>query len=113
VASTRAWPLFDVVEQATFMGPWTQLPSPDFEREFVQYHWAQRAQWTPARWSLQLGIYPAGERAPAGIMGVDAEEFGRSGSATTGSWLRPRDDFALAGLDARRALFGLPQPDAP
>jgi len=133
----RAWPLFDLAvatpelrlrlprdeeldtlaaraagrvigpEQAAWMGPWAQLPSPAFERNFVQYHWAQRGNWTPAAWSLQLGIFPAGEAAPAGVMGVEATEFAHTRTATTGSWLLPEWRGRGLGKAARAAMLTL------
>lgn len=133
----RAWPLFDLAvttpeltlrlprddelealaaqaagrvvdpDQAAWMGPWTQLPSPAFERNFVQYHWAQRGGWTPEAWSLQLGIVPAGEAAPVGVMGVEADEFAIRRSAMTGSWLLPERRGRGLGKAARAALLTL------
>lgn len=77
-------------EQAGFMGAWTQLPSPEFERSFMRFHWGLRANWTPGRWSLELGIYPDGHDEPVGMIGAGASDFARLRSATTGSWLLPR-----------------------
>jgi RimJ/RimL family protein N-acetyltransferase len=94
-------------EQAGFMGPWTQIPSPEFERSFMQYHWAQRASWSAERWSLDLGIYPAGHDAPVGVMGVVAEDFARRRSAETGSWLLLEWRGQGLGREAREAMLHL------
>jgi RimJ/RimL family protein N-acetyltransferase len=94
-------------EQAGFMGPWTQIPSPEFERSFMQYHWAQRANWTPERWSLDLGIYPAGHDAPVGAMSMIAGDFARLRSAETGSWLLPDWRGQGLGREAREAMLHL------
>jgi RimJ/RimL family protein N-acetyltransferase len=94
-------------EQAGFMGPWTQIPSPEFERSFMQYHWAQRANWSAERWSLDLGIYPAGHDAAVGVMGVVAEDFARMRSAQTGSWLLPEWRGQGMGREAREAMLHL------
>src|SRR4051812_32456475 len=29
---------------------WTDQPSPQFERSFMQYHWSTRANWSPGKW---------------------------------------------------------------
>ena len=94
-------------EQAGFMGPWTQIPSPEFERSFMQYHWAQRANWSPERWSLDLGIYPAGHDAPVGAMSMLAGDFARMRSAETGSWLLPEWRGQGLGREAREAMLHL------
>jgi len=41
-----------------FAYPWTTLPSPDFERGFVQFNWTQRAHWKPEDWNLELLVAP-------------------------------------------------------
>jgi RimJ/RimL family protein N-acetyltransferase len=94
-------------EQAGFMGPWTQIPSPEFERAFMQYHWAQRAHWSAERWSLDLGIYPAGHDAPVGAMSMIAGNFARLRSAETGSWLLPEWRGQGLGREAREAMLHL------
>jgi RimJ/RimL family protein N-acetyltransferase len=94
-------------EQAGFMGPWTQVPSPEFERSFMQYHWAQRANWSTERWSLDLGIYPAGHDAPVGAMSMIAGDFARLRSAETGSWLLPEWRGQGLGREAREAMLHL------
>ena len=94
-------------EQAGFMGPWTQIPSPEFERSFMQYHWAQRANWSAERWSLDLGIYPAGHDAPVGAMSMIAGDFARMRSAETGSWLLPEWRGQGLGREAREAMLHL------
>jgi len=94
-------------EQAGFMGRWTQLRSPEFERSFMQFHWGLRANWTPARWSLELGIYPDGHDEPVGMMGAGASDFERLHSATTGSWLLPEWRGRGLGKEARAAVLHL------
>lgn len=94
-------------EPAGFMGPWTQLPSPEFERSFMQFHWGLRANWTPARWSLELGIYPDGHDEPVGMIGAKARDFARLRSATTGSWLLPEWRGRGLGKEARAAVLHL------
>lgn len=68
-----------------FMVPWTDKPSPQFEREFMQYHWLMRAQWSPERWTLMLAVFHAGR--PVGFQDVSASGFARLREVVTGSWL--------------------------
>ena len=133
--TTRAWPLFDLrvttprltlrlpredellrlaeravgnvlaPEQAGFMRAWAQLESPQFEREFMQFHWRARAGWNPARWQLPLGVYADGELW--GSMDGFATEFLRLRSVTTGSWLMPEARGQGLGKEMRAAIVQL------
>ena len=73
----------------------------------MQYHWAQRANWSAERWSLDLGIYPAGHDAPVGAMSMIAGDFARLRSAETGSWLLPEWRGQGLGREAREAMLHL------
>lgn len=68
-----------------FETPWTDKPSPRFEREFLQHHWGVRSQWTPERWSLALAVFAGGE--PAGFQDVVGKDFAVLREVHTGSWL--------------------------
>ncbi|MPZ25276.1 MAG: GNAT family N-acetyltransferase [Micromonosporaceae bacterium] len=68
-----------------FEVPWTDKPSPRFEREFLQHFWSTRAQWTPERWMLDLAVFRDGE--PAGFQNIGAENFAVLREVQTGSWL--------------------------
>lgn len=94
-------------EQAVFMGPWTQIPSPAFERQFMQYHWTQRGSWSHERWGLGLGVYPDGLAEPVGMIGAEAVSFALNRSATTGSWLLPQVRGRGLGREARAAVLHL------
>jgi RimJ/RimL family protein N-acetyltransferase len=90
---------------ARFMGPWTQLPSPAFERGMLQYHWSLRSAWTPQDWRLQLGIFPEGATVPIGMMDIGARGFAQTRSVSTGSWMLPDHRGAGLGREARRAAL--------
>lgn len=68
-----------------FAVPWSVRPSPAFERGFVQYHWRQRASWSPDAWSLELGVWRGG--VLVGAQGVGATDFAVMRTVATGSWL--------------------------
>lgn len=92
-------------EQAAFMGPWTQIESPRFEREFMRFHWRARAEWSPERWQLLLGVFADGELW--GSMDGLAVEFPRLRSVKTGSWLLPQARGRGLGTEMRAAIVQL------
>jgi len=94
-------------ERSEFMGPWTQIPSPEFERSFMQHHWLMRANWKPEAWTLDFGIYPEGSEEPAGMMGIVGKSFVESRSVSTGSWLLPEWRGQGLGREAREAILHL------
>lgn len=97
---------------------WTDQPSPDLERGLLQYHWRQRAEWSPDRWNLELVVFANGE--PVGCQAVGGESFRVRRVVGTGSWLlRPWQGrgigrimrtavlaLAFEGLGAARAESG-------
>lgn len=64
---------------------WTDKPSPQFEREFLQFHWGLRARWSPADWSLEVAGFHRGE--PIGLQEIRAAGFPTLREVHTGSWL--------------------------
>ena len=64
---------------------WSTLPSPGFERGFVQHHWLRRATWTPEDWWLNLMVELDG--APIGSQSIHADRFAVARTVDTGSWL--------------------------
>jgi RimJ/RimL family protein N-acetyltransferase len=68
-----------------FTVPWTDQPSPQFEREFIKFHWGARAQWSPERWRLGLAVFHDGE--PMGFQDLGADDFPVLREVHTGSWL--------------------------
>jgi RimJ/RimL family protein N-acetyltransferase len=94
-------------DQRGFMGSWTQLTSPQFERSFMQHHWRTRASWQPEHWELDLGVFPTGEPEPVGMIGAGAQRFASQRSATTGSWLLPEARGRGLGIEARAAILQL------
>jgi RimJ/RimL family protein N-acetyltransferase len=72
-------------EEMPFAFAWTDLPSPAFERSFLQYHWGTRAQWRPEKWTLDLAVWD--DEHPVGLQGLAAGDFAKLRTVSTGSWL--------------------------
>lgn len=64
---------------------WSTLPSPAFERGFLQHYWGLRAAWTPESWQLNLMTELDGQ--PIGSQSIHAERFAVMRTIHTGSWL--------------------------
>lgn len=92
-------------ESMPFGVPWTDKPSPQFEREFIQFHWGARAGWSPRSWTLHLAVFHAGE--PIGLQDLRGEEFGVLREVTTGSWLGRRFQGRGFGKQMRAAVLHL------
>jgi RimJ/RimL family protein N-acetyltransferase len=88
-----------------FEVPWTDKPSPRFEREFLQHHWALRSQWTPQRWMLGLAVFQDGE--PIGFQDVGADDFATLREVVTGSWLGQAFQGRGYGKQMRAAVLHL------
>lgn len=82
---------------------WTDQPSPQFERSFLQYHWSTRASWSPGKWSLDLGVWWEGRLV--GTQGIDAENFGVLRQVSTGSWLARQFQGQGVGKEMRQAVL--------
>jgi RimJ/RimL family protein N-acetyltransferase len=99
-----------------FQQPWTDVPSPQQERNFLQFHWRCRAEWQPDSWHLPLTVWVDGR--VAGSQGVLARQFPILREVETGSWLGREFQgrgigklmraavlhLAFAGLNAEHAI---------
>ena len=72
-------------ERRPFYVPWTEATGADLERSFLQYHWGKRAELSPERWALDLGVWHEGRFT--GVQGVDTHDFPVTRTGETGSWL--------------------------
>lgn len=73
------------LDRSPFIVPWDELASPAFERQFLLHWWHERGSWSPSDWKLGLAVIADGE--PIGIQDVRADDFARSRTVRTGSWL--------------------------
>jgi RimJ/RimL family protein N-acetyltransferase len=82
---------------------WSIKPSPRFEREFIQWHWKQRADWTPEAWSLELAVFLDGR--PIGSQALIARQFSTFRTVSTGSWLGREFQGRGLGKEMRGAVL--------
>jgi RimJ/RimL family protein N-acetyltransferase len=68
-----------------FSVPWTLAPADELPRKFAQFHWQQRANFTPERWAADLAVFWDGELA--GLQGFNTSDYLVTRTGETGSWL--------------------------
>jgi RimJ/RimL family protein N-acetyltransferase len=84
---------------------WTDVPSPEQERNSLQYHWRMRADWKPDSWHLPLATICDGRIV--GTQGMFADNFGVLRAAETGSWLGREFQGQGIGKEMRAAILHL------
>ena len=92
-------------DEMPFAVPWTRKPSPQFEREFYQFHLKLRADWRPESWSLVLGVFLDGR--PIGVQELAAHDFASLRLVATGSWLGQAFQRRGHGTAMRGAVLAL------
>jgi RimJ/RimL family protein N-acetyltransferase len=68
-----------------FNVPWSIKPADEMPRSLAQYHWRQRAEFSPDTWTMDLAVSFDG--ALAGSQGFAARDFLITRVGETGSWL--------------------------
>ena len=86
-----------------FTTPWTDVPSPRFEREALQYWWRCRSEFSPESWDLALTVERDGELV--GMQNLTAKRFPSLRSAETGSWLGSTHQGNGIGKEMRFAML--------
>ena len=92
-------------EEMPFSVPWSDLAPAERGRGLLQYHWSRRADWTPARWSLELAVVRDG--TVVGTQGVGAHDFAVVREVHTGSWLGQAYQGQGIGTQMRAAVLHL------
>jgi RimJ/RimL family protein N-acetyltransferase len=85
--------------------PWTDLPSPEFERGFARFYWSQRANWQPNAWTLPLAVFQDGQAV--GVQDINAKDFPVLRTVATGSWLGREFQGRGVGKLMRQAVLSL------
>ena len=84
---------------------WTDVPSPQQERNTCQFLWRQRAEWKPEDWHLPMATVVDGD--VVGIQGVHAANFAELRAPGTGSWLGLEYQGKGIGKEMRAAILHL------
>jgi len=72
-------------DRMPFSFPWTDVTPGELPLNFAQYHWRTRAEFSPASWVLNLGVWSGGQLV--GVQGVTTSNFVVRRTGETGSWL--------------------------
>ena len=83
---------------------WSTIPSPGFERGFMQHHWSMRGSWSAEKWVLNL--VTEFEGAPIGSQSIGAEGFAIHRTVSTGSWVGRGFQGRGFGTEMRAAVLG-------
>lgn len=86
-----------------FQSPWSDRPSPEFERNTFQWHWRGRAEWTPENWRLGLGVFI--DDQPIGAQDVAGKDFSKLKTVVSGSWLGREFQGKGLGKEMRAAML--------
>lgn len=89
------------------MDGWTELQAPQFQWQFLQFHWHARGAISPDRWQLPFAIFPVEEEDPVGVMHLTGINFRRLGRVGTASWLIRDYQGQGLGREARTAALHL------
>lgn len=86
-----------------FAVPWTDAPSPEFERNTFQFHWSGRANWRRENWRLGLAVFL--DDVPIGAQDVGARDFRKLKTVMSGSWLGREHQRKGYGREMRAAML--------
>ena len=82
---------------------WSTLPSPAFERGFMQHYWRIRGSWSADAWFLNLMVELGGR--PIGAQSINADQFSVLRTVHTGSWLGQPFQGLGYGKEMRAAVL--------
>jgi RimJ/RimL family protein N-acetyltransferase len=88
-----------------FAFEWTDVPSPQLERNTLQFYWRTRAELSPAAWNLNLAARVDGHIV--GTTGLMAHQFPVTRTVETGSWLGREFQGLGIGKEMRIATLHL------
>jgi len=91
-----------------FSTPWTDAPSPNLERNSLQWNWRQRAEFSPESWALGLiVVIEDPEPTIVGVQDIFAKNFVTTRVAESGSWLGLAHQGKGIGKEMRAAVLHL------
>jgi RimJ/RimL family protein N-acetyltransferase len=88
-----------------FSLPWTDVESPQLERNAMQWYWRCRAETSPSRFHLDFAALVDGK--VVGTSGLIGAEFATLRQFETGSWLGREHQGRGLGVEMRRATLQL------
>lgn len=88
-----------------FLFAWTDVAPPQQQRNSVQHHWRNRADWRPDSWHCLLAVVVDGEAV--GVQELFADSFATTGVVGSGSWLTRRVQGRGLGVEMRHAVLHL------
>ena len=68
-----------------FFVPWSIVPAAEMPRNMAQFHWGQRAGFSPEQWGMDLAVFYDGQLV--GSQGFSTRDFLVTRIGETGSWL--------------------------
>jgi len=95
-----------------FTVAWSLTPPEEMPLVVAQYHWGQRARFSPARWSADFAVFYDGELV--GSQGISTEDYLITRTGETGSWLARRYQGKGIGTAMRQVIcaFAIDHLDA-
>jgi RimJ/RimL family protein N-acetyltransferase len=88
-----------------FSTPWTDVPSPELERNTMRFYWRNRVETTAEHWDLNLAAVVDG--IVVGMCSIEADAFPARRTAETGSWLGREYQGQGIGREMREAALHL------
>ena len=97
---------------APFSVPWTEVGSPQLERDVLRFHWRSRADASPSNWRVPFAAFV--DDVVVGSTDLAAEDFSVLRQFETGSWLGREFQGQGLGTEMRIATltFGFVALDA-
>jgi RimJ/RimL family protein N-acetyltransferase len=88
-----------------FSTPWTDVPSPELERNTMRFYWRNRIETTVEHWDLNLAAVV--KEVTVGMCSIEADAFPARRTAETGSWLGRAYQGQGFGREMREAALHL------
>ena len=88
-----------------FTMPWTDVPSPELERNALRFYWRSRADTSADSWNLMFAVFEGDELV--GTTSALADRFPIVRAFETGSWLGRRFQGRGIGTEMRIATLHL------
>lgn len=92
-------------DEMPFPLAWTDVPSPQQERNTMQHYWRMRASTTPAEWGLPFAVVADG--VIVGVQVLHASDFAVTRAVKSGSWLGQAYQGRGIGREMRIAVLHL------